>query len=294
MTAAPHINRRNPYLRSPREFGKIGMKNRIEALELHSEGRKDGEPFSLSSVPASVLKSVLNRIPDFVAGSKASPKTKATVESSITYSFENGSLKIKASLALAMAAVLQESAFFADFAAISKGKMNEVSDVGRIESIQALKRDLLGGGATVIELSSEFAHVPIFNIAEQDVKVPPSSDPWVDSESYVMATVIDMGGKNKANAHLELDNGELVVADSARNYLASLENNLLYKRVLAHVAYRVNLRTKDWQNIRLVSLSRPGTTFDADAFDKAVSRPSAWDEVADPVTEIRRMRGDNG
>jgi len=85
-----------------------------------------------------------------------------------------------------------------------------------------------------------------------------------------------------------------VVADSARNYLASLESNLLYKRVLAHVAYRINLRTKDWHNIRLVSLSLPETTFDADAFDKAVSRPSAWDEVADPVAEIRRMRGDNG
>ena len=32
--------------------------------------------------------------------------------------------------------------------------------------------------------------------------------------------------------------------------------------------------------------------FDAAAFDEAVSRPSGWDAVADPVAEIRRMRGD--
>ena len=115
-----------------------------------------------------------------------------------------------------------------------------------------------------------------------------------EPESYVMATVIDMGGKSKANAHLELDNGKLVVADSARDYLVSLEGNLLYKKVLAHVAYRVNLWTKEWTNIRLLSLSLPETKFDADAFDRAVSRPSAWDEVSDPVAEIRRMRGDNG
>ncbi|MBQ6925647.1 MAG: hypothetical protein IJQ73_13480 [Kiritimatiellae bacterium] len=270
------------------------MENKIDALELHSEGRKDGEPFSLASVPASVLKSVIDIIPVFVAGSRASSRTKSIVESSITYSFENGSLRIKTSLAAVMATVLQESDFISDFAAIAQGKMEEVSDVGRIESIRDLKRDLISGGATTVELSSAVAKVPAFDIANRNVETPTSLDPWVDSESYVMATVIDIGGKNKANAHLELDNGELVVADSARNYLASLENNLLYKKVLAHVAYRVNLRTKDWQNIRLVSLSLPKTTFDAVAFDKAVSRPSAWDEVADPVAEIRRMRGDNG
>lgn len=33
------------------------------------------------------------------------------------------------------------------------------------------------------------------------------------------------------------------------------------------------------------------TAFDEAAFDEAVSKPNGWSEVADPVAEIRRMRG---
>lgn len=269
------------------------MQGTIEALELHSEGRKDGVPFSLSSIPGSVLKAVLERVPNFVAGSKASQRTKALVDASISYSLENGSLNIKAVAAATLSTILQESGFFTDFVAISQNRLDDVSDPGRIESLRDLRHDLLNGGATTIELSSGAAHIPAFDIVERDVAVPPSNDPWVDSESYVMATVIDIGGKSKANAHLELENGKLVVADSARNYLAGLEENMLYKKVLAHVAYRVNLRTKEWIGVRLVSLSMPGKKFDEKAFDRAISGLTAWDDVSDPVAEIRRMRGDD-
>lgn len=34
------------------------------------------------------------------------------------------------------------------------------------------------------------------------------------------------------------------------------------------------------------------TLFDESAFDAAVEKPNGWSEVADPVAEIRRMRGD--
>lgn len=265
----------------------------IEVLELHSEGTKDGVSFSPSFVPSAVLKSALRDIPDFVAGSKSSQKTKSLVESSLSYSFENGSLVIKATVAAALAATLQQSGYYSDFEAISCGKLENVNDAGRIEAVQDLKRELMENGATVIELASEAAHVSAFDLTKRDVKPPPTSDPIVDSESYVMATVVDIGGKVKANAHLELENGKVIMADSARNYLAGLEDNLLYKKVLAHVSYRVNLRTGEWQDIRLTSLSLPSKPFDGDAFDKAVSGPSAWDDVDDPVAEVRRMRGDD-
>lgn len=263
----------------------------IEVLELHSKGTRDGVSFSPSFVPAAVLKSALRGIPDFVAGSKSSQKTRALVESSLSYSFENGSLRIKATVAAALAATLQESGFFTDFEAIFRGKLEDVNDMGRIEAVCGLRRELMDNGATLIELSSDAAHISAFDLAKRDIKMPPTTDPIVDSESYVMATVVDIGGKVKANAHLELENGKVIMADSARNYLAGLEDNLLYKKVLAHVAYRVNLRTGEWQDIRLASLSLPSKPFDGEAFDRAVARRSAWDDVEDPVLEIRRMRG---
>lgn len=269
----------------------MGTMQTIRALELHSEGEKDGMPFSLAAVPASVLKSALERIPTFVAGTKGNPRTKAQIESALSYAFENGSLRIAVVVASAMAATLRESAYFADLTAISEGRMADVADLGRIEALRDLRRELLSSGATSIELSSFEGKVPSFDIAAKNIELPPPSDPWVDSESYVMATVVDIGGKVKSNAHLELENGKTITADSARTYLAGLEENLLYKRVLAHVAYQVNLRTDEWRGVRLVSLSPTRKTFDKAAFDKAVSGPSAWDAVEDPVADIRRMRG---
>lgn len=269
----------------------MGTMQTIRALELHSEGEKDGMPFSLAAVPASVLKSALERIPTFVAGTKGNPRTKAQIESALSYAFENGSLRIAVVVASAMAATLRESAYFADLTAISEGRMADVADLGRIEALRDLRRELLSSGATSIKLSSFEGKVPSFDIAAKNIELPPPSDPWVDSESYVMATVVDIGGKVKSNAHLELENGKTITADSARTYLAGLEENLLYKRVLAHVAYQVNLRTDEWRGVRLVSLSPTRKTFDKAAFDKAVSGPSAWDAVEDPVADIRRMRG---
>lgn len=39
-------------------------------------------------------------------------------------------------------------------------------------------------------------------------------------------------------------------------------------------------------------MSKTPTKFDEAAFAEAVSHPNGWDEVADPVAEIRRLRGD--
>lgn len=265
----------------------------IQALELHSEGKKNGVPFSLSSIPAPVLKSALDRIPSFVAGTKGNARTRAQIESNLSYSFENGSLRIKVIVDASFAALLQASGYFSDLTAISEGRMADVSDVGRIETLRDLKQELVARGATSIKLSSVAADVSSFDIAAKSIVPPPSADPWADSEAYVMATVVDMGGKVKANAHLKLENGKTITADSAKKYLAELEENFLYKRVLAHVAFQANLRTKEWRDIRLVSLSLPKKVFDSTAFDRAVNRLSAWDAVEDPVAEIRRMRGDN-
>ncbi|MBP5788213.1 MAG: hypothetical protein J6Y19_10425 [Kiritimatiellae bacterium] len=263
----------------------------IEALRIHSVGRQDGIPFSLSHIPAPVLQSILNGVQGFIAGSEASPRTKSQIANSLIYSISEGSLNIRAGLTAVMASFLADSGFANDVAAIAEGRLGDVSDAGRLETICNLRQDLLDNGADTIELSSPVASVPAFDLVPRDLVPAASTDPWVDSEAYVMATVVDIGGKSKPNAHLELDNGKTIVADSTRQDLANIKENLLYKDVLAHIAYQVDLKTQAWRGIRLVSLSLPAKPFDPEAFDRAVSAPSAWDEVEDPVTEIRRMRG---
>lgn len=262
----------------------------IQALELHSEGSRDDTPFSRLTIPAAVLKTAATLIPDFVAGSK-DLKLKRQIEESLFYSVEDGSVGLKALLATALLPALQTSGFQADFAAISTGNMSAVSDRSRIEVLRDLKNVFMEAGAQSIRIASAASHVDAFDLAERDVELPEETDPWVESESYVMANLHALGGKVRVNVHLELPNGQTLKADTNRNYLAGLSENMIYQPVLAHIAYQVNLRTHEQRNVRLLSLSRSVQDFDPEEFKRAISGGSAWDKVEDPVAEIRRMRG---
>ena len=110
-----------------------------------------------------------------------------------------------------------------------------------------------------------------------------------------MAEVTDLGGKSKANVHLEIEGRGTVVAESLRQYLSDLTENLLYKKVLAHVAYRKNLQTGEWDKPRLIAIENPVRhQFDEQAFEQAIARPNGWEDVADPIAEIRKLRGEDG
>ena len=133
-----------------------------------------------------------------------------------------------------------------------------------------------------------------FETVVSNVSLPPDQSSWIDSDSYVMAEVTDLGGKSKANVHLEIEGRGTVVAESLRQYLSDLTENLLYKKVLAHVAYRKNLQTGEWNKPRLIAIENPVRhQFDEKAFEQAIARPNGWEDVTDPVAEIRRLRGED-
>jgi hypothetical protein len=271
----------------------LGGMETIQALELHSEGSRGDIPFSRQFIPAAVFKAAATRIPDFVAGANASRQLKRQIEDALSYSVEDGSVGIKTLLVAALLPAVQATGFQNDIAAIYSGRMDEVYDRSRIEILRDLRQDFIEAGAQSIRISSAAANVDSFDLLEREIELPPENDPWVDSESYVMATLQNIGGKSKANVHLDLPDGRTVLADSNRDYLAGLSGNMIYHPVLAHIAYRVNLRTQEQRDIRLISLSLPGRKFDSEEFDHAVSGGSAWDAIEDPVAEIRRMRGDD-
>ena len=264
----------------------------VEILSLHSRGVKDGVEFSPSSMPLSALEAVVNAIPKIVMGSAIPGARRGEIREAMRMSIEKGSLNIGVILSASAAAMLNGTTFAQDVVSLSSGHADETKDTVRKDAVNFLKSELVRNGASFIGVSSMYAGVPEFDLVQGTEEQPAEESAWVDSDSYVMALVTDLGGKNKANVHLEIAGHGTIVAESVRQYLSDLSENLLYKEVLAHVAYKVDVSTGEWIRPRLISLdaAKP-KPFDASMFEAAISKKTGWNAVADPVVEIRRLRG---
>lgn len=261
-------------------------KNAFQSVLLvHSEGVKDDVSFSRSSIPFGVA-AAMSEMASMVVGSDGSSDARRHIR----FSVEDGSVKVRLLVQTAFLATWSGAAAFVhDMAAFRRGRLDDISDSRRLEAARKIVSSLRRDGATTVRMSSEYAKVREFDaVKSSEAKDVPI---LVDSEGFFTAEMMNVGGKG-ANAHFVLEDGTEIVADSTREYLPGVAANL-YKEVLAHVAYKVNVATGERTDYRLLDVTVPSGEFDEAAFDRDVSRPNGWDAVKDPVARIREMRSAN-
>jgi archaellin len=119
-------------------------------------------------------------------------------------------------------------------------------------------------------------------------------DQWVQTETYIYGEVFDMGGKNKSNVHLTLQNGDTIKIDAETEVLAEDSENRLYKEQLVRIKAEQNIRTKKLRNETLVSFEKYEPKFDEKIF-QAVSAmvKSSWADVPDVVAWVENVRGNH-
>jgi hypothetical protein len=117
--------------------------------------------------------------------------------------------------------------------------------------------------------------------------------PWVRVEKYLFGTVTDMGGAQKANVHIRLDDsGELVRIGTNQDYLHDQEENRLYRKVLVRVAAEQQYRTGKLRNLRLLSFEDYQPRYDEEALDRfAAAGREAWQDVTNASLWVAELRG---
>ncbi len=117
--------------------------------------------------------------------------------------------------------------------------------------------------------------------------------PWVKVEKYLFGTVMDMGGVNKANVHIRLeDTGQVVLVGSNQGYLKEHSNDRLYHKVLARVEADQHYRTRELRNLRLLSFEDYAPVYDEAALDRfAEAGRNAWADVPDAAAWVHHLRG---
>jgi hypothetical protein len=114
-------------------------------------------------------------------------------------------------------------------------------------------------------------------------------------EKYLHGRIVDLGGKTKANVHLELENGNILKVESSQNLIAQEEHNLVYRQVLLHVTAEENLLTGALRNLRLLAFEAHQPSYDENEFNRMVERGTqAWAGVPDSAAWVETMRGGKG
>lgn len=90
-----------------------------------------------------------------------------------------------------------------------------------------------------------------------------SENLWVPAEVYYYGTLVDAGGKTKSNIHLDTKDG-LIRIDAAKELLAAIEGNPLYRKFGVRAMARQNVITGDIDrsSLELVELTEYEPKFD--------------------------------
>lgn len=119
-------------------------------------------------------------------------------------------------------------------------------------------------------------------------------DTWVHVEKYLHGKVVDMGGKTKANVHLELENGELLIIAAIQELLEKDEKNRLYRPALLHITAEENLLTGKLRNYKLLAFEDYLPGYNEKEFNTMVERGTkAWSEVPDGNQWLENLRGNH-
>lgn len=116
---------------------------------------------------------------------------------------------------------------------------------------------------------------------------------WVDAEVYLYGTLVDAGGKDKSNIHLETKDYGTIVISADRETLKNEERNLLYKEYGIQAKARQNVMTGeiDKSSLKLIKIIDYKPTFDKDYLDGLIEKVGDRYDNIDVDDYVSKIRG---
>ncbi len=142
-----------------------------------------------------------------------------------------------------------------------------------------------------VEIASPFLPQSIVINAESDYRAD-DADQWVRVERYVRGEIEDLGGHTRANAHLRLPDGKLLLVSTDRELLRADKVNRLYKPAMVRITAEYNVVTREYRGARLLEFSEQSHELDERQFKRLTDRgANAWADVPDATAWVERLRG---
>jgi hypothetical protein len=249
-------------------------------IEIRVVGSEGNNPLTPDNYDIREIRAMLENIEDMLyPGNKK-------IRPDITYQIEEGSVRniFKTSLQAVVS-------FTAVAGMISKANSLdglELSTAKAIENIQSIARNK----DYSFEIKTSETENIVLKITPQ-TQYERSANLWVDAEFYFYGILVNAGGKNKANIHLDTKEVGTIVIETDKIFLKDEPENLLYKEYGVRVVGKQNLETGeiDRSNLKLVQLIDYSPKYDEAYLNNLIAKASPKFKNLDADLWLREMRG---
>jgi hypothetical protein len=252
--------------------------NQQGQLQFSVNDRIENIDVSPSHVTLALLGEFSKDVSDFLKGSNNEFDSKTGI-----VSIEKGSLSIAVGLLIA-------STVQADIARLNSNTSLSLIDPKRAEIIEEWqKRSAKNKNRNYFVTDNKTG---ISFRVDSNSSFNRTDDIWVQVEKYLHGTVIDMGGKNKPNVHVALQDGTSITVSATQNLLKAETENRIYKEIVIHVTAEENLTTGELKNYQLLEFVDYRPSYDETEFNLMVEKGTkAWADVLDTNTWLESLRG---
>lgn len=244
-----------------------------------------GEEIKMSNMSLPILSAFAAQVSQFLKGSKRVDLN--TVKTNV----KSGSLVIEVRNETG---VLDEA--FRDYkSAFEFGDLSHIDDT-RAAVIEEWQTEARNNPDRVYELIKgvfEENEEPDYKITiDEDTDFKRPKEMWVPVEKYVYGRVYDLGGKNKANIHMEVINHGTVTIGAEAKKLIEDKTNRLYQQQLIRIQADENIKTHELRNETLISFEKYNPKFVEDEFEEFVEKGTrAWGSLANANIWLEELRG---
>jgi hypothetical protein len=131
-------------------------------------------------------------------------------------------------------------------------------------------------------------------IINKNTKFIRSEEIWVEAELYFYGTIVDAGGKSKANVHLDTKDHGLLKIDASKELLTNHENNPLYKPYGIRAIGKQNVKTGEIEknSLRLIDIVDYNPSYKEDYIKSLITKAKkSWADVKDADEWLENVRG---
>jgi hypothetical protein len=232
-------------------------------------------------VPLALLGEFQRDVSEFLRGSN-----KELDPAEVLVAIEPGSLVIAAS------GLLAASSLWADVAQMQNPATLGLIDPKRAAVIERWQVAARNSAHRSYQVADKNNRIAVRINADSDFRNQIEAI-WVAVEKYVEGTVVDWGGANKANVHLRVQGGKVLIISASQQLLADEERNRLYRPALLRVSAEENLNTGELRKLNLLAFEADKPGWNETAFNRLVEKGTqAWADTPDDWLE--KLRSGNG
>jgi hypothetical protein len=246
-------------------------------ITLHDES--GGYEITPDRVPMAVLRDFAQDVDDFLKGDGKQFDT-AHLDVSVVH----GSLGV-------LTAPTAQPALMQDLLKLVSSELIDSLNQKRRDVITRWQKAAKGNRKITVKITSALLVKPILIHAHSDYRAD-DADQWVAVERYLRGEIVDLGGKNRANAHMVLPDGKTLLVEAPRDVIRAEKVNRLYKPAMVRIRAEYNVQTREYRNAQLIEFADYDNKLDAQALARLTERGTkAWKDVGKASDWVDELRG---